>query len=357
MWFCINKNTHWEKNRCADTESLFKDRLLHAINGRLANTVQNASMCVLWTSAQGWRWRESTRTHTHTHTHTQGERERERETDRGREVDRERASRGETEDKNVTRQHKSCYATADLLTHISRKGAGELEQRVRRHTAHRQPEPGETHTASSPPTDGPPHTQDRKLVCLPFFSSALLFGRFPVRRRREEKEAAEGIKETRKQEPDSFVSGNLFFLLLQGTCARAAAFSALLCFLCVLNTMCCVLERVSVCGHEDMMLSGGVHMAALRAEPRPADLAPPPVTLRRSRPLCVGWQGNVRSCSSAALCFLLGTRGSGGTRAAGHPPHCVLNVKATYFPPCWCFPGKASGSRVVWSMQTHRGLF
>lgn len=33
--------------------------------------------------------------------------------------------RGETEDKNVTRQPKSCYATADLLTHISRKGAGE----------------------------------------------------------------------------------------------------------------------------------------------------------------------------------------------------------------------------------------
>lgn len=34
-------------------------------------------------------------------------------------------SRGEIEDKNVTRQPKSCYATADLLTHISRKGAGE----------------------------------------------------------------------------------------------------------------------------------------------------------------------------------------------------------------------------------------
>lgn len=28
-------------------------------------------------------------------------------------------------DRNVTRQPKSCYATADLLTHISRKGTGE----------------------------------------------------------------------------------------------------------------------------------------------------------------------------------------------------------------------------------------
>ncbi|KAK1886101.1 Fructose-bisphosphate aldolase 2 [Dissostichus eleginoides] len=38
---------------------------------------------------------------------------------------RERLLRGETEDNNVTRQPKSCYATADLLTHISSKGAGE----------------------------------------------------------------------------------------------------------------------------------------------------------------------------------------------------------------------------------------
>lgn len=42
-----------------------------------------------------------------------------------RERERERVSRGETVDRNVTRQPKSCYATADLLTHISRKGTGE----------------------------------------------------------------------------------------------------------------------------------------------------------------------------------------------------------------------------------------
>ena len=53
------------------------------------------------------------------------ERERERKKDRETEKERERLSRGGIEDKNVTRQPKSCYATADLLTHISRKGAGE----------------------------------------------------------------------------------------------------------------------------------------------------------------------------------------------------------------------------------------
>lgn len=53
-----------------------------------------------------------------------------------------------TEDKNVTRQPKSCYATADLLTHISRKEPEKLEQSVRQLTT-------DTHTAPSPPPTSP----------------------------------------------------------------------------------------------------------------------------------------------------------------------------------------------------------
>lgn len=61
-------------------------------------------------------------------------------------------ARRETEDKNVTRQPKSCYATADLLTHISRKGARETGA-VSGRTQHTGSPSQETETASTRPTD------------------------------------------------------------------------------------------------------------------------------------------------------------------------------------------------------------
>lgn len=96
--------------------------------------------------------------HTHTHAHSL-------------------LSRGEIEDKNVTRQPKSCYATADLLTHISRKGAGETGAKcpAARNTEAARAKRQKQHRADR--LTQPQHDRKKEQELF-FFLSLGFFGRF-----------------------------------------------------------------------------------------------------------------------------------------------------------------------------------
>lgn len=111
----------------------------------------------------------------------------------------------------MTRQPKSCYATADLLTHISRKGAGETGAKCpASHSTQGSPSQ-KTGTASTRPTDfttTEPSTvrnQEEKTFRL-FFVSVCVSGGF----------SSKGTRKGGNGSETAFVSGKpeSFFPLL-----------------------------------------------------------------------------------------------------------------------------------------------